>query len=106
MESIDVRTLNEWIIDNNALQLLDVRESWEFNHCSIGGSINIPISEIDKRLNELDHEKNIVVICHHGARSLQAAYYLQNSGFENRIINLEGGIDAWAEHIAPQMPRY
>ena len=81
METIDVSTLNDWIFQNKAHVLLDVREPWEFEHCCIKGSVNIPMSEIQGRLSELDPEIDIVVICHHGSRSMQVAYFLLNSGF-------------------------
>jgi rhodanese-related sulfurtransferase len=106
MESITVVTLKQLISDNKDPILLDVRESWEFDLCSIDDSINIPMSEITGRIQELKSNKDIVVICHHGSRSLQVAYYLKESGLENKIINLDGGINAWAEQIEPEMPRY
>ncbi|MGK0296542.1 MAG: rhodanese-related sulfurtransferase [Gammaproteobacteria bacterium] len=106
MESINVNTLNQWITAKKPQLLLDIREEWEFNHCSIDGSINIPMSLISERLEELGEDNNIIVICHHGARSLQVAYYLEDSGIKNKIMNLEGGIDAWADQVENQMPRY
>jgi rhodanese-related sulfurtransferase len=106
MESINVNTLKQWITAKKPQMLLDIREQWEFKHCSIDGSINIPMSAITERLEELGENNNIIVICHHGARSLQVAYYLEESGTNNNIMNLEGGIDAWADQIEGHMPRY
>jgi rhodanese-related sulfurtransferase len=106
MQSIDVNTLKQWMSNGNTRQLLDVREPWEFNHSCIEGSINIPLTEISHRFDELDTGKDIIVICHHGARSLQVVHFLKNAGFNNKIVNLDGGIDAWAELIDPDMPRY
>ena len=63
------------------------------------------MAEIPARLTELAGDMITIVICHHGARSLQVAGFLENEGFTN-IINLEGGVDAWAEDIDTTMPRY
>jgi rhodanese-related sulfurtransferase len=85
--------------------LLDVREPYEFELCRIQGSINIPLDEISLRFEELDEDRETVVICHHGMRSLQAAIWLEQNGFSS-VFNLTGGIEAWAKEIEPDMPRY
>ena len=85
--------------------LLDVREKWELEICQIASSLHIPMQNIPDSLEELDSEREIVVICHHGARSMQVASFLEQSGFSN-IINLAGGVDAWAETVDPEMQRY
>jgi rhodanese-related sulfurtransferase len=85
--------------------LLDVREPQEYAHCHIEGSLHIPMNDIPSRLAELDPEREIVVICHHGMRSRMVGDYLERQGF-GKIVNLRGGIDAWARDVAPDMPRY
>ncbi len=85
--------------------LLDVREPFEHEICHINNSTLIPMGEIQQRLQELDEEQAIVVICHHGMRSMQVALFLENNGFSD-ITNLTGGIDAWATQVEPAMPRY
>ncbi|HEY3488039.1 MAG TPA: rhodanese-like domain-containing protein [Gammaproteobacteria bacterium] len=85
--------------------LLDVREPAEFTFCRIRDSLNIPLSEIPRRIDELDQDRFTVVVCHHGRRSLQAAVFLEQNGFSN-VFNLTGGIEAWANDIEPDMPRY
>jgi len=85
--------------------LLDVREPQEYAHCHIEGSVHIPMNDIPARLGELDPQRDIVVICHHGMRSRMVGDYLERQGFE-KIANLRGGIDAWAMEIEPGMPRY
>jgi rhodanese-related sulfurtransferase len=85
--------------------LLDVREPHEYSYCRIEHSINIPLGEIIRRAGELDQERETVVICHHGRRSLQAAIFLEQNGFSS-VINLTGGIEAWAVEVDPAMPRY
>jgi rhodanese-related sulfurtransferase len=87
------------------LQLVDVRETWEFDTARIGGSVLIPMGEIAARIVELDNDADIVVICHHGGRSMQVATFLEREGF-SRVHNLTGGIDAWARTIDPSMATY
>lgn len=107
MESIDVVNLSGRLKqESGKIALLDVREPWEYERCHIAGSINIPMSEFTRRTDELPEVDEIVVICHHGARSWQVANYLETSGIDAKIMNLEGGIDAWAIQIEPHMPRY
>ena len=85
--------------------LLDVREPWEVEICSITGSRNLPMMEVPSALATLERERETVVVCHHGVRSLQVAMFLDQSGF-TRIINLSGGIDAWARDVEPDMTTY
>lgn len=106
MEHINVKSLKEWFDNEKSLFLLDVRESWEFDHCKIPGSVNIPLSEIKDKLTEIIEKLSVVLICHHGARSFNAGIFLENSGIQCEFYNLEGGVDAWAEQIDHSMPRY
>ena len=85
--------------------LLDVREAWEFRIVHFPGSILMPLSEVGERVGELDADACTVVICHHGVRSRAAAMLLEQRGFTD-VINLKGGIDAWAREINPAMPVY
>ena len=85
--------------------LVDVREPWEFDICHIGGSINLPMSQIPARLDQLQDADEIVLICHHGIRSMQVAGYLQQS-VDGKLINLDGGVDAWAREVDPDMALY
>jgi rhodanese-related sulfurtransferase len=85
--------------------LLDVREQWEWEVCRLSGAVLIPMRELPARLAELDQAVETVVICHHGVRSYHAARYLETAGFGN-VINLSGGVAAWADEVDPAMPRY
>ena len=85
--------------------LLDVREPWEFQTCHIDGSVHVPMGQIPSVYTKFDPSKQIVVICHHGMRSMQVAQFLDRAGFKN-VVNLIGGIDAWAREIDPNMPTY
>lgn len=85
--------------------LLDVREPGEWDICHIAGSQLMPMQSVPARLAELDREREIVCICHHGMRSAQVGHFLERNGFDN-VINLAGGVDAWATQIDPRMRRY
>jgi rhodanese-related sulfurtransferase len=90
----------------SASLLLDVREPWEFSTASIPGAKLIPMGEIPSRAHtELDPDQHIVVVCHHGARSLSVTMWLRNQGFE-QAQSLAGGIDQWSRAIDPNIPRY
>lgn len=107
MRNLSPAELAAWIADpaRSAPVLLDVREPWEFQTCHIAGARHVPMNELASRLAELDPDAEMVAICHHGARSLQAAYFLSRQGFE-RVHNLAGGVDAWARTVDPAMPVY
>lgn len=89
--------------------LLDVREQWEFEYCNIKNSVLIPMGDLPSKLNALEsdvgHEKDIIMICHHGIRSRQMGYYMEQAGFKN-ITNLDGGVEQWAEDVDATMKRY
>ena len=86
--------------------LLDVREPWEFQTASLPNSLLMPMGEVASRAHtELDPDAPIVVLCHHGARSLSVTMWLRNQGFE-QVQSLAGGIDAWSRTIDPTIPRY
>jgi rhodanese-related sulfurtransferase len=88
------------------LILLDVREPWEVATAKIDGAKTIPMGEIPSRVfQELDPEVRIVAYCHSGVRSMNAAVWLRNQGFE-KAQSLRGGIDAWSREIDPRVPRY
>jgi len=96
-----------WLADESRPSpvLLDVREPWEFEICHVEGARHIPMHLVPVRCAELDPEQEIVVICHHGARSFQVAMFLENRGF-GAVHNLAGGVDAWATEVDPTMCRY
>jgi rhodanese-related sulfurtransferase len=85
--------------------LLDVREPWEFDKARIDGSTLVPMRAIPDRLADLDPQRETVVICHHGIRSRMIGRYLESQGFSD-IINLSGGVAAWASDVDRQMPTY
>jgi rhodanese-related sulfurtransferase len=84
--------------------LLDVRESWELAKAK--GSKNIPMGDVPSRAHqELDPEDHIVVVCHHGLRSLNVTNWLRQQGFE-KVQSMRGGIDGWARTVDPKIPLY
>lgn len=85
--------------------LLDVREPWEFEICQIEGSVNIPMDQIPQQLPQLQAAAEIVVICHHGVRSQNVIRFLQQQSID-KLINLDGGVDAWAREVDSDMPVY
>ena len=105
VKPLSVAALNNKIQQKETLFLLDVREPHEFQFANIAGSVLIPLNQIPNRLGELEPQQEIVVICHHGMRSLQAANYLVQSGYKN-IANLTGGIDAWSCNCDNSVRRY
>jgi rhodanese-related sulfurtransferase len=86
--------------------LLDVREKWEYDTAHLPNSVLIPMGEIPSRAyNELDPDQPVIVMCHHGARSLNVTMWLRQQGYDH-AQSLAGGIDAWSRSIDPNVPRY
>ena len=105
MKHIDPAGLKAQLAAGVSLQLLDVREEWEYQTARIEGSLLIPMGQVAARMPELDPLAATVVICHHGGRSMQIAGLLERQGFSN-VTNLTGGVDAWARTVDPSMPVY
>lgn len=104
--------LNAWLAqarDTQAPLLLDVREPHELATASIGAGdyefAAIPMNSLPHRLAELDPERPVACLCHHGARSMQVASFLAARGFA-RVANIAGGIDAWSLERDVAIPRY
>ena len=103
---ISVDTLSRQLQSPTPPLLLDVREPWEAQTASIAGSILIPMGDLPSRAHqELDPDQPIVVLCHHGARSLNVTMWLRQQGFDH-AQSLTGGIDHWSAVIDPAIPRY
>lgn len=92
--------------EGQPLQLVDVRQPEEYAFCRIEGSVLIPLGDLPRRVEELETDLPVVLICHHGVRSMQALAYLQHRhGFTN-LLNLRGGIHAWSQRVDPAVPVY
>ena len=86
--------------------VVDVREPWEIQTASLAGTLNIPMNDIPARFRgALGSEKHIVVMCHHGVRSMNVTAWLRQQGYEN-TQSLRGGIDRWAREIDLKVPLY
>ncbi|HEY2647530.1 MAG TPA: molybdopterin-synthase adenylyltransferase MoeB [Candidatus Acidoferrales bacterium] len=86
------------------LFILDVREPHEYQICNLNGKL-IPLGELPRRVNELDSSVEMVVHCRSGKRSADAIHFLQTAGFK-KLLNLKGGVLAWADEVDPRMPKY
>ena len=107
MEQISATMLNAWLTDATRTKpvMVDVREPWELERCRIEGAQAMPLSSLPLQMNSLAREADTVMICHHGARSFQAGMFLEQQGFSH-IINLQGGVAAWARDVDSTMPTY
>jgi rhodanese-related sulfurtransferase len=107
MKQIAPAALAAWIADGGRPKplLLDVREPWEYQTARIEGSVLVPMGEVAARLDELDQDREVVAICHHGGRSMQVAMFLEKNGFP-KVHNLAGGVDAWSKSVDPSVPLY
>jgi len=107
MREISATELAAWLADASRARplLLDVREPWEYEKARIEGAQLVPMREVPGRLDELDQEREVVAICHHGGRSQQVALFLEKAGFR-KIHNLVGGVDAWSRTVDPTVPLY
>jgi sulfur-carrier protein adenylyltransferase/sulfurtransferase len=103
VEQIDVTTFKQQRDAGKDYFLLDVREPHEYKIAQIGGYL-LPLGDLQKRVGELDKDREIVVQCKSGGRSQKAAEFLQQSGF--KVKNLAGGILAWSDQIDPKVPKY
>jgi rhodanese-related sulfurtransferase len=89
--------------------VLDVREPAELRLASVTADgfalLTIPMGVLQARLNELDPAQPVACLCHHGARSMQVAMFLQSQGFAH-VANIAGGIHAWSAELDPSVPIY
>jgi rhodanese-related sulfurtransferase len=102
ISSVDAAVL----LRDERARLIDVREPWEFETAHIANSVLMPMGDVPARAHqELDPDERLVVMCHHGMRSMNVAVWLRNQGFE-QAQSLAGGIDAWSAEVDPNVPRY
>jgi rhodanese-related sulfurtransferase len=89
--------------------VLDVREVRELRAASVPAQgfelLAIPMNEVPARLSEIDPDRPVACLCHHGSRSQRVAMFLAHNGF-TRVANIAGGIDAWSRERDPSVPRY
>ena len=97
--------LREWLSENRAPRLIDVREQDEWDRCRLPGAELKPGGQIAEWSKALDPEKEVLLYCHHGIRSLHAAMFLEAHGFSH-VMHLRGGLDAYSLQADPSIPRY
>lgn len=86
--------------------LLDVREAWEFDTAHMAGAKLMPMGDVPSRAHQdLDEEDHIVVVCHHGVRSMNVTAWLRQQGFE-KAQSMRGGIDAWSRQVDRNVATY
>jgi rhodanese-related sulfurtransferase len=105
IKSITVQELQDALNQENPPLVLDVREESEIKICTLPTFLHIPLGKLANALQQIPHNRAIVTVCHHGIRSYRAAVFLKQNGFEE-VLNLIGGINAWAIEIDPKMARY
>lgn len=114
MQAITPAQLDDWIRQHQAdgaapPVVLDVREPWELQTASVKAQgfelVHMPMRSIPQRLAELDPQRPIACLCHHGARSAQVTHFLTNQGF-TQVVNIHGGIDLWSRERDPSVPLY
>ena len=92
------------IMKSEQINIIDVRESWEYEICKIVPSINVPLNQLPAYSQKLEPSSKLYVVCHSGIRSQSATEFLVNRGFD--AVNVEGGVDLWAESVDRSMKRY
>jgi rhodanese-related sulfurtransferase len=105
LDQIDPSELRRLLDGGEDLVLLDVREPEEVAVASLPQAVHVPMRDVTARLHELNKNRRIVVMCHHGIRSANVAHYLAQHDFRH-VTNLAGGIDAWSLTVDPTVPRY
>ena len=95
MKEITVKELKERQANNEALNIIDVREQWEYEEDNIGAQL-IQLGDIPTKLSEIEslRHKEVIVHCKTGGRSGRAQKYLISQGFTN-VVNLLGGIEEY-----------
>ncbi|WP_270088864.1 rhodanese-like domain-containing protein [Sphingobacterium sp. SYP-B4668] len=104
MKEVSVAELKQKMDNNEDFQLIDVRETFEYEVSNLGG-LNIPLSGILIESDKIAKDKPVIVQCRSGKRSAQAVMVLEQQGFDN-LANLQGGILAWKEEIDPELDVY
>ena len=95
-------------IDSNGAArplLLDVREPWEYQICHLNDSMLVPMNQVPAILKKLDKDQETIIICHHGVRSQRVGLLMKDNGFKD-IVNVAGGINAWAKNVDSSMSTY
>lgn len=94
------------LLKDGKVRMVDVREPWELATASINGAMAMPMGEVPARAHqELDPEERMIIVCHHGVRSMNVTVWLRNQGFD-QAQSMRGGIDAWSSEVDRSVPKY
>ncbi|WP_316750587.1 rhodanese-like domain-containing protein [Pedobacter gandavensis] len=105
MKEITVQELKEKIDNKEDFQLIDVRETFEYETSNLGG-LNIPLGGILIEVDQIATDKPVIIQCRSGKRSAAAVMQLEAMNGLTNLYNLKGGIVAWKEAFDPNMPVY
>ncbi len=106
LEEITATELRQRLDSGKDLQVIDVREPFEYDIARIDGTKLIPLGQVVARMNEIDPSRETVMHCKAGVRSAKAIAALKQAGFPGRLINLKGGITAWSDEVDPTVAKY
>jgi adenylyltransferase/sulfurtransferase len=106
LEEITATELKKLIDANPNLQIIDVREPFEFEIARIPNTKLIPLGEVTSRAHEIDASQTAIIYCKGGVRSAKAIKQLQETGYNGKLINLKGGILAWSDEVDSSVPKY
>ena len=102
---IDPREVKRRLDAGENLLLVDVREPWEHDICRLPGAKLVPLGSVPSNLAVFEQAEEVVIYCHHGLRSLDAAVWLRQQGIES-ARSMAGGIERWSREVDPSVPRY
>ncbi len=105
-QKMSVYELATRLTNGESIFLLDVRERGEYELCHLDDAVLIPIGMIPNNLKRIPTDRPVVVYCHHGIRSANVANYLFTQLGLTNLYNLDGGINAWARELEPEMAVY
>ncbi len=106
LAEITATELKQRLDRGDDLQIIDVREPHEYQIARLEQAKLIPLAQVVKRIGEIDQTRETVVHCKGGVRSAKAIAALKEAGYAGRLINLKGGITAWADEVDPNVPKY
>lgn len=106
MQEMTATELKEKLDKGDDIQIIDVRETVEYEIARIPNSTHIPLGQILNRMSEIDPSRETVVHCKMGGRSAKAIEALTRAGFQGSLTNLKGGITAWSNDVDPSVPKY
>jgi rhodanese-related sulfurtransferase len=104
LRSVSVKEVSQWRKDGTPHQLIDIREQYEIETCSIGGT-SIPMNEIAERTSEIERHIPVIIHCKSGKRSEAVVAFLDRLGYDN-VASMEGGILKWIDEVDPTLERY